>query len=56
MEDIYINREDIFGEYDVIYTQTGPKQVGEPAGGRFRGRLGRLLFTTTKVQQNLYKV
>lgn len=34
----------IFGNYNVAYVSTGSSQKGNPAGGRFRGRLGRALF------------
>ncbi len=37
----------LFNSYTVAYSSPGPKQKGAPAGGRFRGRMGRLLFRTT---------
>jgi len=43
----------LFGDYDVAYVSSGPSQEGNPAGGRFRGALGRLLFHTTALEQNL---
>lgn len=45
----------IFGDYDVSYVSTGGKQIGNPAGGRFRGALGSFLFRTTGLEQNLYE-
>jgi hypothetical protein len=44
----------IFGDYDVSYVSTGGQQIGNPAGGRFRGALGTFLFKTTGLEQNLY--
>ena len=53
-EDVYINNPLIFGRWDVMYTLPGPEQRdGEPAGGRFRGRIGRALFRTTAVMQTI---
>ncbi|WIA10095.1 hypothetical protein OEZ85_010302 [Tetradesmus obliquus] len=43
----------LFGNYNVAYTSSGDDQRGQPAGGRFRGRLGRLLFQTTGVFQSV---
>jgi len=45
----------IFGDYDVSYVSTGKKQIGNPAGGRFRGGLGAALFRTQGLEQNLYE-
>ena len=45
----------IFGDYDVTYVSTGGKQIGNPAGGRFRGGLGAFLFRTIGLEQNLYE-
>ena len=45
----------IFGDYDVSYVSAGGDQVGNPAGGRFRGGLGAALFRTTGLEQNLYE-
>ena len=45
----------IFGDYDVSYVSTGGKQIGNPAGGRFRGGLGAALFRTVGLEQNLYQ-
>jgi hypothetical protein len=45
------------GNYEVRYTSTArssaAQQRGQPAGGRFRGRIGRLLFKTTGVFQSV---
>ena len=46
-----VDNEDIFANYNVAYTSPGPSQKGAPAGGRFRGRLGRLLFRTEGLYQ-----
>lgn len=45
----------LVGDYDVAYTSTSRAQQerGQPAGGRFRGRLGRALFRTTGVFQSV---
>ena len=52
--DMYINDPRMFGLYDVVLTVPGPEQRdGEPAGGAFRGRLGRALFRTTAVMQSI---
>ena len=45
----------IFGDYDVTYVSTGGRQIGNPAGGRFRGGLGAMLFRTIGLEQNLYE-
>jgi len=45
----------IFGDYDVTYVSTGRRQIGNPAGGRFRGGLGAMLFRTIGLEQNLYE-
>ena len=45
----------IFGDYDVAYVSTGRRQIGNPAGGRFRGGLGAMLFRTIGLEQNLYE-
>lgn len=47
--------ENIFGYYDVTYVSVGANQVGQPAGGRFRSPLGRFLFRTVGLEQNLFK-
>ena len=50
-----LNNPNIFGDYDVSYVSAGGEQVGNPAGGRFRGGLGAALFRTTGLEQNLYE-
>lgn len=34
----------IFGNYNVAYVSSGSSERSNPAGGRFRGRLGRAFF------------
>lgn len=46
--------ERIFGYYEVSYVSVGANQVGNPAGGRFRSPLGRFLFRTIGLEQNLF--
>lgn len=43
-----------FGYYDVSYVSVGDKQTGNPAGGRFRSPLGKFLFKTIGLEQNLF--
>ena len=50
-----LDDEAIFGNYAVSYTSPGADQNGAPAGGRFRGRLGRLLFRTNGLYQLIAK-
>lgn len=50
-----LNNPLIFGDYDVSYVSTGKKQIGNPAGGRYRSGLGALLFRTIGIEQNLYE-
>ncbi|GIL70436.1 hypothetical protein Vretimale_3563 [Volvox reticuliferus] len=46
----------LWGNYNVAYSSVGKKQTeGEPAGGRFRGRIGRALFRTTGLFQSVLK-
>lgn len=45
----------IFGNYNVAYVSMGDRQYGQPAGGRFRGGLGKLLFRTTLLAQSVLK-
>lgn len=49
-----LDNPQIFGNWQVAYTSTrkAPRQEGQPAGGRFRGRLGRQLFRTTQLCQS----
>jgi len=46
-----LDNPDIFSNYNVAYTSPGDGQKGAPAGGRYRSRLGRLLFRTTGLYQ-----
>uniref|UniRef100_A0A7S2Y058 Plastid lipid-associated protein/fibrillin conserved domain-containing protein n=1 Tax=Fibrocapsa japonica TaxID=94617 RepID=A0A7S2Y058_9STRA len=50
-----LSDERIFGNYNVAYVSTGkaPSQKGNPAGGGFRGKIGRKFFQTTAVFQHL---
>ncbi|GLC43911.1 hypothetical protein PLESTB_000922200 [Pleodorina starrii] len=44
----------LWGNYNVAYTSVGRSQErGEPAGGRFRGRIGRALFRTAGLFQSV---
>eukprot|EP00667_Euglena_gracilis_P007905 EG_transcript_7993 len=43
----------IFDNYRVSYVSVGRDQVGNPAGGRWRGAVGKALFRTTGLYQNL---
>ena len=45
----------VYGDYDVSYVSTGRAQIGNPAGGRFRGGIGAMLFRTIGLEQNLYE-
>ncbi|EFJ50966.1 hypothetical protein VOLCADRAFT_116549, partial [Volvox carteri f. nagariensis] len=46
----------LWGNYNVAYTSVGKSQEhGEPAGGRFRGRIGRALFRTAGLFQSVLK-
>ncbi|KXZ55844.1 hypothetical protein GPECTOR_2g1395 [Gonium pectorale] len=46
----------LWGNYNVAYTSVGRSgQQGEPAGGRFRGRIGRALFRTAGLFQSVLK-
>lgn len=50
----------LWGNYEVRYTSvaraSAAQQRGEPAGGRFRSKLGRLLFQTTGVFQSVLQL
>ena len=50
---IALNDPNLYGNYDVAFVGTSRAQAqeGNPAGGRFRGKLGRLLYQTTGVYQ-----
>ena len=54
LSDRTCENEGIFGFYDVSYVSVGKNQVGNPAGGRFRSPLGRFLFKTIGLEQNLF--
>jgi len=45
----------IFDNYNVAYVSSGASQRGNPAGGRYRGALGRKLFQTTNLFQHILK-
>lgn len=46
----------LFDNYSVAYTSSSGDQQGRgaPAGGRFRGRVGRLLFVSRGIFQHIY--
>jgi hypothetical protein len=46
---------EIFSNYSVAYSSPGPDQKGAPAGGKFRGPLGRFIFRTTGLYQAILK-
>lgn len=54
---IALNDPNLYGTYDVAFVGTSRAQAqeGNPAGGRFRGKLGRLIYRTTGVYQNILK-
>ena len=43
----------IFGNFDVTYVSSGKNETGQPAGGAFRGKLGKILFQSDRVYQNI---
>ena len=43
----------VFGNYSVDYVSAGSRQVGTPAGGRFRTRAGKLLFRSEGLFQSV---
>jgi hypothetical protein len=46
----------IFGDYDVSYVSTGGQQIGNPAGGRFRGALVlKGTFEPVRVEEEVVK-
>lgn len=45
----------VWGNYNVAYVSSGNRQYGQPAGGRFRGGLGKLIFKTTLLAQSVLK-
>ncbi|MEW5304011.1 MAG: hypothetical protein WDW36_006652 [Sanguina aurantia] len=50
-----LGNELLWGNYNVAYTSTSRAmtQSGNPAGGRFRGGLGRMLFRSTGIFQSV---
>ena len=50
---IALSDPNLYGNYDVAFVgiSRAQAQEGNPAGGRFRGKLGRLLYQTTGVYQ-----
>lgn len=46
-------KDRLLGNYFVSYVSAGKSQRGNPAGGNFRGRIGRVLFKTTGLYQHL---
>lgn len=49
----YIDKDKLLGNYYVSYVSAGKSQRGNPAGGNYRGRIGRILFKTTGLYQHL---
>eukprot|EP00903_Cladosiphon_okamuranus_P009275 g8850.t1 len=49
----WLNDPNIYGNYNVAYVSSGASQRGNPAGGRWRGRVGRCLFRTEEMFQHL---
>jgi hypothetical protein len=45
----------LFGYYNVSYVGTGKSQYGNPAGGSFRGIIGRILYKNEGLFQHLIK-
>ncbi|GAB4817030.1 hypothetical protein N2152v2_004076 [Parachlorella kessleri] len=43
----------VYGNYNVAYVSTGNRQLGQPAGGRFRTGIGKVLFGTTMLAQSV---
>ncbi|KAK3246747.1 hypothetical protein CYMTET_43732 [Cymbomonas tetramitiformis] len=50
-----LDDERIYGSYNVTYVSAGKSEKSNPAGGRFRGKLGKSLFRTTVLEQNVYE-
>lgn len=52
-----LTSELIYGNYEVSYVGVGKRQreEGNPAGGRFQGRLGRLLYRNDGLYQHVLK-
>jgi len=45
----------LFGNYEVCFVSSGGNQKGNPAGGRFRGRLGRAIYQNEGLYQHIVK-
>jgi len=45
----------LYGNYDVSFVSSGNEQRGNPAGGGYRGGLGKLLFDSRGVYQHIVK-
>jgi hypothetical protein len=50
-----LNDTRLYGYYDVSFVGTGKSQQGNPAGGRFRGKFGRLLYKNEALYQHVLK-
>lgn len=46
-------KSELFGNYAVDYSGSGSQQRGAPAGGNFRGGLGKIILESTGLFQNL---
>lgn len=49
------NDINLFGNFDVTYVSSGKNESGQPAGGAFRGKFGKIIFQSDKVYQNIIK-
>jgi len=49
----YLDDPNLLGNYEVSFVGEGTSQRGNPAGGNYRGFLGRLLYRTTGIYQHL---
>jgi len=50
-----LNDTRLYGYYDVSFVGTGKSQQGNPAGGRFRGGLGRMIYENEGLYQHIIK-
>ena len=52
-----LDDENLFGNYDVTYVSTlkAAKQEGNPAGGNFRGSIGRFIYENNGLYQNIFR-
>ena len=52
-----LDDENLFGNYDVTYVSTlkAAKQQGNPAGGNFRGSIGRFIYENNGLYQNIFR-